>query len=112
MKKNLFVLCVLLLSSCSSMGKLEKIGAPSWVFDAYSVGDKKTEVAGVGIGEKTVGGLKSSAQFAAKPLTNPIAGRYQNMKERLKPRFDQYKRRYERMGLPKQFNKNNNKGEK
>jgi hypothetical protein len=70
------------------------------------------KLAATGFASKTVGGLKSSAQYAAKPLTNPIAGRYQNMKERLKPRFDQYKRRYERMGLPKQFNKNNKKGEK
>jgi hypothetical protein len=57
---------------------------------------------------KAMGGLKSAAQFGAKPLTNPITGRAEMMKDRLKPRFEQFKKSYEKIGLPKEIlNKRN-----
>lgn len=61
---------------------------------------------------KAAGGIKSSALFAAKPATNPVTGRYQLMKDKLKPRFENFKHRYERFGLPKELTKNKNYGDK
>lgn len=41
-----------------------------------------------------------AAAFAAKPVTNPIAGRMEMMKDRVKPRFEQFKNAYGSFGLP------------
>ncbi len=57
---------------------------------------------------KAVGGIKSTALFATKPVTNPVTGRYEMMKDRLKPRFDRIIKNYEQVGLPKEIlNKQN-----
>jgi hypothetical protein len=61
---------------------------------------------------KVAGGIKSSAVFAGKPVTNPLTGRYQMMKEKLKPRFENYKQRYERIGLPRNLTKYKKYGDK
>lgn len=66
------------------------------------------KLAATRVASKTVGGIKSTALFAAKPATNPVTGRYEMMKDRLKPRFERFKQRYERIGLPKEIiNKQN-----
>lgn len=57
------------------------------------------------------GGIKSGALFAAKPATNPITGRYEMLKDRLRPRFENFKKHYERIGLPKEI-KNKREKEK
>lgn len=72
-KRNFYLLAFLLCVSCFGRGKLDKIGAPNWVFDSYSVGDKKIEVAGVGIGEKTAGGLKMQIAQAESDARANIA---------------------------------------
>ena len=60
------------------------------------------------LASKAVGGIKSSALFAAKPATNPLAGRYEMAKDRLKPRFERFKKSYGQIGLPKEIlNKRN-----
>ncbi len=48
-----------------------------------------------------VGGAKDFTAFAAKPLTNPVTGRYQVLKERLRPKVEAFKDRYSSIGLPK-----------
>lgn len=58
-------------------------------------------------GSKIVQGLKETGSFAAKPATNPIAGRYQLMKEKIRPRFEKAKRNYESIGLPKEIKDRN-----
>lgn len=60
---------------------------------------------------KIIGGTASVGKFAAKPLTNPLTGRYQLMKERLSPivkervapKIQAFKRNYESFGLPKEL---------
>lgn len=52
---------------------------------------------------QAAGRAKAGALFATKPITNPVTGRAELLKERLKPRFDQFKKRYERIGLPKEI---------
>ncbi len=52
---------------------------------------------------KIVGGTVGTGKFAAKPLTNPVTGRYQLMKERVKPKVQTFKRNYESIGLPKEL---------
>jgi hypothetical protein len=47
--------------------------------------------------------MKNAGVFAAKPLTNPVAGRMQLMKERLKPRFESFKKNYGSIGLPQEL---------
>lgn len=60
------------------------------------------------IASKAAGGVKSTALFATKPVTNPVTGRYEMMKDRLKPRFDRFTKNYEQVGLPKEIlNKRN-----
>lgn len=44
---------------------------------------------------------KEATQLLAKPITNPVAGRYQQMKDRVKPRLDQFVKNYQSIGLPK-----------
>ncbi len=58
---------------------------------------------------KAAHGLKSAASFAAKPLTNSIAGRAEQLKDRLKPRFERFKRGYEKIGLPQEIINKRNK---
>ncbi|MFZ4402795.1 MAG: hypothetical protein ACOYOK_01725 [Pseudobdellovibrionaceae bacterium] len=58
-------------------------------------------------GSKLMQGAKNAGSFTAKPVTNPIAGRYQMMKEKIKPRFKSAKRRYESFGLPKEMKNKN-----
>ena len=66
------------------------------------------KLAATRLATKAVGGLKASALFAAKPATNPLTGRYEMMKDRLKPRFDRFKKGYGEIGLPKEIlNKRN-----
>lgn len=60
-------------------------------------------------GSKLMQGLKDTGSFAAKPVTNPIAGRYQLMKEKIKPRFERAKQRYGSIGLPQELRNRNNK---
>ncbi len=52
---------------------------------------------------KALGGAASAGKFAAKPLTNPVTGRVQLMKERVKPKLQTFKRNYESIGLPKEL---------
>lgn len=57
---------------------------------------------------KVASTAKAGASFVAKPATNMVAGRYQLMKEQLKPRFEQFnqlKRSYESLGIPKELQK-------
>jgi hypothetical protein len=56
------------------------------------------------LASKATGGITSSALFAAKPLTNPITGRYENLKSRLAPRFEKAKKNYSQIWLPKKPN--------
>ena len=49
------------------------------------------------------GKIAGSAAFAAKPVTNPIAGRVEMLKERLQPRFEKLKQSYGSMGLPQEI---------
>lgn len=59
-------------------------------------------------GSKLMQGLKDTGSFVTKPATNPISGRYQLMKEKIRPRFERTKARYETIGLPQEL-KNRNK---
>lgn len=52
---------------------------------------------------KFVAASKGSALFAAKPAINPVAGRYEMLKDRLRPRFEQFKKSYESVGLPREI---------
>jgi len=70
------------------------------------------KLAATRVASKTVGGIKSTALFAAKPVTNPVSGRYEMMKDRLKPRFERFKQRYEQIGLPNEILNKRNKRRK
>jgi hypothetical protein len=65
---------------------------------------------------RAAGGAKSALAFATKPAVNPIAGRFEMMKDRLKPRFDRFKKSYGQFGLPQEIlnkrNRRRNKNEK
>lgn len=61
---------------------------------------------------KAAHGLKSTAAFAAKPVTNPIMGRASELKDRLRPRFERFKRSYGKIGLPKEIINKQNKERK
>ena len=67
------------------------------------------KVAVARFGKAAAGGLKSTALFAAKPATNPITGRAEMLKDRLKPRFERFKSRYETIGLPQEIQNKRNK---
>jgi hypothetical protein len=54
-------------------------------------------------GGKALAGAKGTAIFAAKPLTNPIVGRAEMAKDRIKPRFEKFKDSYSKAGLPKEI---------
>jgi hypothetical protein len=49
------------------------------------------------------GKIAGAAAFAAKPATNPIAGRMEMLKDRLKPRFEKAKQAYGTIGLPQEI---------
>lgn len=51
---------------------------------------------------KAAGQAKNAGLFATKPLTNQVTGRYELMKEKLKPRFERFKNAYGNIGLPKE----------
>ncbi len=61
---------------------------------------------------KTMGGFKSTALFAARPVTNPVTARYETMKDRLRPRFERFKKGYEKIGLPKEILNKQNRSKK
>jgi hypothetical protein len=61
---------------------------------------------------KAAQGIKSTAAFAAKPVTNPIAGRAEQLKDRLRPRFERFKQSYGKIGLPKEIINKQNKERK
>lgn len=63
------------------------------------------KVAAVKYGAKVAG----AAKFAAKPATNPIAGRMEMLKDRVKPRFESFKQKYESVGLPREIIQKRNK---
>lgn len=46
--------------------------------------------------------IAGSAAFAAKPVTNPVAGRMEMLKDRLRPRFEKAKQAYGDIGLPQE----------
>lgn len=58
------------------------------------------------------GKIAGAAAFAAKPVTNPIAGRVEMLKDRLKPRFEKAKKAYGAIGLPQEILKKRAKKEK
>lgn len=75
------------------------------------------KMAATRVAAKAGGHAKNLAGFASKPLTNPVSGRYQLMKERLEPKLRDFKKRYSAIGLPRGLtepNKNNfrNKGDR
>jgi hypothetical protein len=47
------------------------------------------------------GKIAGAAAFAAKPLTNPVTSRAQNLKEKLRPRFERAKAAYASVGTVK-----------
>ncbi len=49
------------------------------------------------------GKIAGAAAFAAKPATNPIAGRVETMQDQLKPRFEKLKQAYGAAGLPQEI---------
>lgn len=49
------------------------------------------------------GKIAAVASFSAKPVTNPIAGRMEMLKDRLKPRFEKAMQTYGSVGLPKKI---------
>lgn len=61
------------------------------------------KLAATKMGAKALGNAKSLANFATKPISNPITGRYQLMKERLSPKVEQFKKNYSEAGLPKEL---------
>lgn len=72
-KSILFVFACIMISSCQSSGKLEEIGAPDWVFNPSSVSKNDTEIAAVGIGESSKGGLKVQIAQAKSDARGNIA---------------------------------------
>ncbi len=50
---------------------------------------------------KFAGATAGTAMFGVKPLTNPVTGRAAILKDKLKPRFEQFKKNYSSIGLPK-----------
>ena len=61
---------------------------------------------------KTAGGLKAAGSLGIKPLTNPITGSAEMLKDRLRPRFERLKGSYEKFGLPKEILNKRNKENK
>lgn len=49
------------------------------------------------------GKIVGAAAFAAKPVTNPIAGRMEMFKDRLAPRFEKARQAYGSSGLPQEI---------
>lgn len=49
------------------------------------------------------GKIAGAAAFAAKPVTNPVAGRMEMLKDRLRPRFEKAKQAYGDIGLPQEI---------
>ena len=72
-KSILFVVMSIAISSCQSSGKLEEIGAPDWVFNPSSVSKNDGEIAAVGIGESSKGGLKVQIAQAKSDARGNIA---------------------------------------
>ena len=75
-KQNLllvFVFTTLIIAGCSSRGKLDEIGAPTWVFDPSSLAKTPDEISAVGIGEATQGGLKVQLAQAEADARGGIA---------------------------------------
>lgn len=56
--------------------------------------------------------IAGSAAFAAKPVTNPVAGRMEMLKDRLRPRFEKAKQAYGDIGLPQEILKKRSMKEK
>ncbi|MEN9781873.1 MAG: hypothetical protein RL208_23 [Pseudomonadota bacterium] len=72
MKKLVYFVFLFVVACSSSKGKLDKINGPDWIFDPYAVKtNDKTEVAAVGVSEKTAGGLRMQiAQAEADARVN------------------------------------------
>jgi hypothetical protein len=79
-------------------GAAETIAMASTIAGAGAVKFAASRFAG-----KVLGGAASAGKFTAKPITNPVTGRYQLMKERVKPKIQAFKRNYESFGLPKEL---------
>ncbi len=79
-------------------GAAETIAMASTIAGAGAVKFAASRFAG-----KVIGGAANAGMFTAKPITNPVTGRYQLMKERVKPKFQAFKRNYESFGLPKEL---------
>jgi hypothetical protein len=63
-------------------------------------------------GASAAANAKAGALFAAKPVTNPLSGRAEMLKDRLKPRFENFKRHYSQIGLPTEILTKRNKERK
>jgi len=61
------------------------------------------KLAATKLGAKTLANAKDLTSLATKPLSNPITGRYQLMKERLSPKVDAMKKHYSEANLPKEL---------
>ena len=72
-KSIVFAFVCIMISSCQSTGKLEDIGAPDWVFNPSSVSKNDNEIAAVGIGEQSKGGLKVQIAQAKSDARGNIA---------------------------------------
>ena len=88
-------------------GAAETIAVASTIAGAGAVKFAAGRFAG-----KALGGAASAGRFAAKPMTNAVTGRYQLMKESVKPTFQRFKRNYETFGLPKELADRQKKGER
>jgi hypothetical protein len=49
------------------------------------------------------GKIMGAAAFAAKPVTNPLSGRAEMIKDRIRPRFEHFKASYGSIGLPQEI---------
>jgi len=59
------------------------------------------------LGKKTAGGALKGMGTMAKPITNPIAGRFEMLKNKLSPRVEKLKNSYTNLNLPKELKKQN-----
>lgn len=55
------------------------------------------------MGAKAMGSTMGLTSFATKPISNPVTGRYQLMKERLSPKVDALKKHVNEANLPKEL---------
>ncbi len=65
---------VFLLIACAGKGALDKIGGPSWIFDAYSVSKSPKEIASVGISDMSHMGIKLQIEQAKASAISDLRG--------------------------------------